>query len=135
MKNKINRLYLAIILFAAVCTGAYGQHNHGGAVAPQMNMNQTPSMNVPSPTANLKVWGKCEMCKSRIEKVALASGAESAEWDVKTKSLKVGYKPGATNLEYIGEKLAKAGHDNGLVSAKDKAYNALPECCKYERIR
>lgn len=71
------------------------------------------------------------MCKARIEKIAIAHGATTADWNVKTKFLTVVYEPGKSSLNYISDKLAKAGHDTGLRSAKDKAYNALPDCCKY----
>lgn len=101
-----------------------------------MNMNQHSSMPMlPPKTETLKVWGKCAMCKTRIEKIALASSVTSADWNVKTKVLTVVYEPNRSSMDYISGKLAKAGHDTGLKSAKDKAYDALPDCCKYERIR
>jgi len=92
-------------------------------------------MMLPPKTETIKVWGKCAMCKNRIEKIALANGATTADWNVKTKFLTVVYEPGRSSMDYISGKLAKAGHDTGLKSAKDKAYDALPDCCKYERIR
>lgn len=137
MKNTRNILVGLLMIFAGTSVSS-AQHIHGGDSAPAgMNMNNSYGMNMPShtQTTTLKVWGKCEMCKSRIEKIALSSGAESADWNIKTKSLKVVFNPGLSSIDYISDKLAKAGHDTGLRSAKDKAYNALPGCCKYERIR
>ncbi len=132
------KFYIVALLLVAGNAAALAQHNHGGGGGGSpsgMNMNQNSKMAIPPRTESLKVWGKCGMCKERIEKIALASGAESADWDSKTKSLKVVYNPGSSNLEYISDKLAKAGHDTGIKSAKDKAYMRLPECCRYERVR
>lgn len=117
------------------------QHDHssmGGGSSSNMNMNMNMNSNMtmhPPKTETLKVWGKCDMCKARIEKIALACNVETADWNVKTKILTVVYNPGRTDINYISDKLAKAGHDTGLRSAKDKAYNKLPDCCKYERVR
>jgi Cu(I)/Ag(I) efflux system membrane fusion protein len=34
-------------------------------------------------------------------------------------------------MEIVGKKLAAAGHDTEKLKADDKAYSALPSCCKY----
>jgi hypothetical protein len=39
-------------------------------------------------TATLKVWGSCEMCKTRIENAVKSEGATAATWDDKTKMRK-----------------------------------------------
>lgn len=121
---KTLRIFLTV-LFAAILgvTTSAQIHEH-------MNMDM-PS----SKTETFKVWGKCEMCKARIEKTAIASGATTAEWNVKTKILTVNFDPAKTSVEYLSDKLAKSGHDTENNKAKDKAYNALPDCCKYERVR
>jgi periplasmic mercuric ion binding protein len=84
-------------------------------------------------TETLKVWGNCDMCKARIEKTVLAAGATSADWSTETKMLTVKYDPSKTNGESLSKKLAAVGHDTEKFKADDKAYNALPSCCKYER--
>src|SRR5450759_1335517 len=134
---KIFKLLLSVMLMVAISLTASAQHDHSSMGSSSgMNMDMNTHMNMlPAKTATLKVWGKCEMCKSRIEKIAMANGATTADWNIKTKFLTVNFDPSRTNLDYISEKLAKAGHDTGINSAKDKAYNALPDCCKYERIR
>jgi len=134
---KIFKLLISLISMAVLSLTASAQHDHSSmGSGSSMNMDMNTHMNmVPPKTASLKVWGKCDLCKARIEKIALSNGATSADWNIKTKFLTLSYEPGKTTLEYISEKLAKAGHDTGLNSAKDKAYNALPDCCKYERIR
>ena len=74
------------------------------------------------------------MCKSRIEKTAIDNGAVSAEWDLKAQLLTIVFDPSVTSVDKICYKLLKAGHDAGGIKAKDKAYKALPECCKYNRL-
>lgn len=136
---KIFKLFISAIFIITLSLTASAQHDHSGmgsGSGMKMNMDMHTNMNMmPAKTTTLKVWGKCAVCKARIEKIAMANGAVAADWDIKTKFLTVSFYPGRTNLEYLSEKLAKAGHDTGLNSAKDKAYNALPDCCKYERIR
>jgi hypothetical protein len=131
--------FLVVVIFLVTWNAtAKAQHNHGGGGSPSnmnMNMNTSSPVALPPRTESLKVWGKCGMCKERIEKIALASGAEAADWDAKAKFLVVLYNPGSSSIAYISDKLAKAGHDTGLRSAKDKAYSKLPECCQYERVR
>lgn len=138
---KIFKILTTAIGILALSTTLSAQHDHSSMGSSSnrntdMNMNQHSSMPMPPPkTETLKVWGKCAMCKARIEKIALASSVTSADWNVKTKVLTVVYEANRSSMDYISGKLAKAGHDTGLKSAKDKAYDALPDCCKYERIR
>jgi len=86
-------------------------------------------------TESFKVWGNCEMCKTRIEKAAKAEGAAAADWSTKTKLLSVTYDPSKTNLESLSKKIAAVGHDTEKYRAEDKVYNGLPACCKYERAK
>jgi len=92
------------------------------------NMNK-----VISKTETFKVWGNCDMCKTRIEKAVKEDGASSANWDQKTKLLTVTFDPSKTSIDSFGKKLAGVGHDTEKYQTDDKTYNALPECCKYER--
>jgi mercuric ion binding protein len=134
---RIFKILTIVIGILALSKTVFAQHDHssmGSSSGMIMDMNTHMNMLL-AKTATLKVWGKCEMCKSRIEKIATANGATIADWNIKTKFLTVNFDPSRTSLAYISEKLAKAGHDTGIKSAKDKAYNALPDCCKYERIR
>jgi len=90
----------------------------------------------PAPkTETFKVWGKCDMCKTRIEKTVKAEGATSAVWDVKTNMLTVTFDPAKTNKDALSKKLASVGHDTDKFKADDKVYNALPACCHYERVK
>lgn len=135
---KTVKTFALSLFLVAFGISVSAQHNHaamGGGSNPNMNMNQDTHMNmVHLKTETLKVSGKCQMCKARIEKIATKNGAAFADWDVKTQVLTIDFDPSATSVEYISNRLAKAGHDSGSNRAKDKAYNALPECCHYTRL-
>jgi Cu(I)/Ag(I) efflux system membrane fusion protein len=84
--------------------------------------------------AHLQVKGSCEMCKKRIEKAAGGvKGVTSASWDQESQTLHLNYNPEKTSLEAISKAIAKAGHDTEKNKAEDKAYKALPACCKYRK--
>lgn len=89
------------------------------------------TINATTKTETIKVSGKCESCKARIEKTARVDGVTKAEWNVKTKVLTVAYNPSKVTSDDIQKKLAAVGHDTPKYKATDKAYNALPGCCKY----
>jgi copper chaperone CopZ len=82
-------------------------------------------------TETLKVSGNCDQCKARIEKAAKLDGVSKAEWDAKTSILSVSFDPAKTNMDLVAKKVAAAGHDNAKTKADEKAYSALPGCCKY----
>jgi mercuric ion binding protein len=86
-------------------------------------------------TESFKVAGKCDMCKTRIEKTAKAEGATKADWDLKTNMLAVTYDPSKTSVDAMSKKLAAVGHDTGKYKADDKVYTALPSCCHYDRMK
>lgn len=81
-----------------------------------------------------EVKGNCGMCEKRIEKAALSvDGVSKADWDEKTKQLKVTFNDAKTNIHKVHMAVAKAGHDTSMHKAKDEVYNKLPGCCKYDR--
>jgi len=85
-------------------------------------------------TDTVKVYGKCEMCKARIEKAALAvDGVKKADWNVDTKILTVTYNGDKTSLDDIQKKIAAVGHDTEKIAAEDAVYKKLPGCCRYDR--
>ena len=84
--------------------------------------------------ATFKVYGNCDMCKTRIEKaVNKQDGVKSVDWNKDTKMLTVSYDSSMISIETIHQKIAAVGHDTEKVRAEDKKYNNLHECCKYER--
>lgn len=86
-----------------------------------------------SKTDTIKVWGKCEMCKSKIEKAASEADATSAVWNEKTNLLVVSYDAAKTSNNSIQEKIASAGYDTQDEKAPEAAYNNLEKCCQYKR--
>jgi copper chaperone CopZ len=86
-------------------------------------------------TESFKVWGKCDMCKARIETAVKDAGATNASWDVKTQLLTVTYDPAKTNTDELSKKLASVGHDTEKYKAPDDVYAKLPSCCHYDRSK
>ncbi len=83
-------------------------------------------------TVTINVSGNCGMCKSRIERTALATGAiTSAEWDSDSQGLTVDYDASKMTVRDIEAAIAKVGHDTENVKADDDTYKSLPPCCKY----
>lgn len=80
------------------------------------------------------VEGNCEMCKDRIETAAKSvHGVESANWNIETKKLHVGYDKSHSNIDDVKKAIAAAGHDNDKYRATDDVYIKLPECCLYRK--
>ncbi len=80
------------------------------------------------------VKGKCEQCKMRIERAAMSvKGVLHATWNQKSKILQLHYNPKQTSPIKVQQAIAKAGHDAGKIKATTAAYQALPDCCHYDR--
>ncbi|VAW22799.1 Probable Co/Zn/Cd efflux system membrane fusion protein [hydrothermal vent metagenome] len=94
----------------------------------------TMSLFAHSKTEKFKVYGKCGMCKSRIEKAAKSvEGVSSADWDKETKQIEVVFNDAKTDVKKIQKAIAKVGHDTEMFKAEDDDYNNLPGCCQYDR--
>ncbi|MBT7491857.1 MAG: ATPase [Bacteroidetes bacterium] len=94
----------------------------------------TMSVFAQSKTEEFKVSGNFGMCETRIENAAKSvTGVTTADWDKKTKMLKVSFDKSKTDNHKIQKAVAKVGHDTDMHKAEDKVYNALPGCCLYER--
>lgn len=83
-------------------------------------------------STKLKVAGNCGMCKSSIEKAAKSAGATSANWDADAKLLTLIFD-GKTNLDKIENAIVAIGYDTEHKTATKASYDALNECCKYDR--
>ncbi len=82
--------------------------------------------------ATIEVDGVCMMCKERIEKAAIKTkGVKSAVWDVQTHMLSLIYDERKTTLDTIHQSVADVGHDTEKVTATEKAYNSVHNCCRY----
>jgi periplasmic mercuric ion binding protein len=114
------RLFLVIAILSAFGT---------------MTFAQTETTKPSLKTDIFKVYGKCEMCKSRIEKTLKTDGVTTSNWVVKTNMLTVTYDPSKTSSDVLGKKLASVGHDTEKFKASDDVYTKLPGCCHYERVK
>ena len=95
---------------------------------------QTSAQEVSYVKETFKVWGKCDMCKSKIEKtVNEIDGVKSAKWSLASQKILIKFNDKATSLDEIQSIIAGAGYDNEKYKAKDEAYNNLHHCCKYDR--
>ncbi|MDF2449623.1 MAG: heavy-metal-associated protein [Bacteroidota bacterium] len=83
-------------------------------------------------TTTISVKGNCEECKERIENAADIKGVKTSHWDETKQALTVTFDSKKVSLEQIETAIAKSGHKTEHVAAEIKAYNGLPECCKYE---
>jgi copper chaperone CopZ len=118
---KSIKLIITVVLLMTISATAFSQTSAQKSGSPK--------------TETFKVWGKCDMCKDRIEKTSKAEGATSAAWDTKTSMLTVSFDPAKTNKDALSKKLASVGHDTEKYKADDKVYNALPACCHYDRAK
>lgn len=83
-------------------------------------------------TGTISVKGNCDQCKERIENAADIKGVKTCVWNEKTKVAILVFDTKKTTLELIEKAIAKAGHETFTQKVDDKAYNALPDCCKYK---
>jgi len=121
---KTFKIFLVSFIAFIISLNASSQsHDHS-----KMNSSQAATK-----TETFKVWGQCEMCKSRIEKTAKAEGASNAFWDEKSQMLSVTFDPVKTNKDALSKKIASVGHDTEKYKAPDEVYAELPGCCHYER--
>lgn len=86
-------------------------------------------------TQTFMVMGNCGQCKERIESSLDKKGIKYAEWNKKTRQLKVVYKPSVITPEEIIKLILEAGHDLDTLKASEEAYRKLPECCKYRHVK
>ncbi len=84
-------------------------------------------------TETIKVSGKCDMCKSNIEKAAKIDGVSKAEWNKDTKVLTLAYNPSEVTSDAVQKSIAAVGYDTEKFKATDAAYKSLPSCCQYDR--
>lgn len=86
-------------------------------------------------SATVKVYGNCGMCETTIEKAANKNKTSKADWNEETKMATITYDSKKTNADAVLKNIALAGYDNEKFLAPDAAYNKLPECCKYGRVK
>lgn len=140
-KIFITIMVLGVVLFTG-CNSGTSNKNQSESEHTEMNQ-MTPGeshseMDHMTPAASneehamLGVKGSCEICKERIEKaVKSVEGVSFASWDMESKELHMNFDPQKTSVEAVSKAIAKAGYETDLDKADQKAYDALPSCCKY----
>lgn len=83
-------------------------------------------------TTTFAVKGNCDECKERIENAADIKGVKTSHWDETKQAITVTFDSKKVTVEQIETAIAKSGHKTSHQAADTKAYNGLPECCKYE---
>lgn len=82
-------------------------------------------------TVTFTVKGNCEECKENIENAADLKGVKILNWNQKTKIATVTFLPEKISLTQIQQAIAAKGYDAGDMKGNEKAYKALPKCCRY----
>ncbi len=83
-------------------------------------------------TVSFKVAGNCGSCKKKIVKAAESvDGVDDATWDKSTKVFSATFDDTKTNKDAIVKAILASGYDVEEKKADDRAYEKLPNCCKY----
>ena len=121
MKSLLSILSLVAAILVTSC-----------ATSQQSNAVSGTSSSSNLTTESIKVTGVCGMCKRRIETAVYGvKGVKNAAWNSKKQALTVSYDSKKATNEAIQNRIAAAGHDTEKVKADDKAYDKLPDCCRY----
>lgn len=83
----------------------------------------------------IRVNGECSMDKKRIENAAYSvNGVKSAVWNEYAQVLTLKYSVFKKDVaDNVQKKIAAVGNDTEKYKADDAVYNALPNCCHYNR--
>lgn len=84
-------------------------------------------------TENMKIFGNCGMCETKIEKAGNLKNAAIVDWDKDSKMATITYDSAKTNEDEILKRIALAGYDSEKFLAPNDAYDKLPGCCQYDR--
>lgn len=79
---------------------------------------------------NLKVYGNCDQCKTRIENAVKIDEVKYAKWNKSNKMLTVIFNSSIT-ADSLQKRIANVGHDTEKFKADDETYSILPDCCLY----
>ena len=117
-KNMKTKLILLAITMMFAITGMQAQE--------KKNKKKTELV-----TVEIMTSAVCGMCKDRLEHdIAFEKGVKFVELDKETKILTIKYKEGKNTKEKLKIAVTKVGYDADDLIAEEKAYNALPDCCK-----
>ncbi|OIO59430.1 MAG: efflux transporter periplasmic adaptor subunit [Candidatus Marinimicrobia bacterium CG1_02_48_14] len=112
-------------------------HNSGDAVSEEEHSShQNQQSSETEVHEMLKVAGKCDLCKERIETAAKSvAGVTKAEWRAETQQLHLSFLSTKTTVDQVAKAIAAVGHDTEKFKASDSVYKTLPECCLYNRLK
>ncbi|OUU00890.1 MAG: hypothetical protein CBB99_07045 [Bacteroidetes bacterium TMED39] len=80
---------------------------------------------------NFKVYGQCGGCKDKIEaKLLDKKGITYAQWNVKTKDLKVVYNDKKMSEKDIHHIISELGYSTDQKKANPTCEKKLPKCCQ-----
>lgn len=85
-------------------------------------------------TENVTIYGNCGMCESTIEKAGTLNKVALVDWNKETKIASITYDSSKTSTSEILKRIALSGYDSDSFLAPTAAYEALPGCCKYDRL-
>lgn len=85
-------------------------------------------------TETVKIYGNCEMCKTKIEKAGNIKKIAKVNWNVDTKMATITYDVKLTDQDAILKRIALSGYDSDKFLAPDDVYNNLHDCCQYDRV-
>jgi copper chaperone CopZ len=111
--NSIKKILMAIILLLSV-TISSAQIKNGK-------------------TETVKIYGNCDMCKSKIETAGTLKKTAKVEWNKDSKMATLTYDSTKTSQDEILKRIALAGYDSDKFLAPDATYDALHGCCQYDR--
>jgi hypothetical protein len=111
--NSIKKILMAIILLLSV-TIANAQIKN-------------------SKTETVKIYGNCDMCKSKIETAGNLKKTAKVEWNKDSKMATLTYDSTKASQDEILKRIALAGYDSDKFLAPDATYDALHGCCQYDR--
>ena len=130
MKKYVFLAVMALAVIFTACNSSSSNKTESATAVEQSEMDM-PQDNQGEHTM-LGVRGSCEMCKETIETTAKGvDGVTMAVWDMESKELHMNFDPQKTSVEAVRKAIAKAGYETDLDKADQKAYDALPSCCKY----
>ncbi|EIA09456.1 DUF3347 domain-containing protein [Flavobacterium frigoris] len=84
-------------------------------------------------TENMKIFGNCGMCETKIEKAGNLKNTAIVDWDKDSKIATITYDTAKTNPDEILKRIALAGYDSEKFLAPDSKYDTLHACCQYDR--
>ena len=85
-------------------------------------------------TENVKIYGNCGMCETKIEKAGSIKKIANVDWNQDTQMATLKYDAKKTSQDEILKRIALVGYDSDKFLAPDDVYNNLHGCCQYDRV-